>query len=135
MTRVLAFGAAGGGGRMSCSGSLRPVAAESEVGSLDDVFGSQQQRRRDGKPERFGGLEIDDQLELGGLLHREIGGLRALEDLVHICGSSMGCVSGIWTIGYKATRLGIEGGWVQHRQAVLHKELDDLGGARIENRA
>jgi hypothetical protein len=30
--------------------------------------------------ERFGGLEVDHQLKSGGELHREISGLRALED-------------------------------------------------------
>ena len=30
--------------------------------------------------ERLGGLEIDDQLELGRLLDRQVGGLLALED-------------------------------------------------------
>jgi len=32
----------------------------------------------DRQPERLGGLEIDDQLELGGLLDGVIGGLGAL---------------------------------------------------------
>ena len=30
--------------------------------------------------ERLGGLEIDDQLDFGGLLHRQVGRLLALED-------------------------------------------------------
>ena len=30
--------------------------------------------------ERLGGLEVDHQLELGRLLHRQVGGLLALED-------------------------------------------------------
>ena len=36
---------------------------------------------RDREAERLGGLEIDDQLEFGRLLDRQIGGLGALEDL------------------------------------------------------
>src|SRR6266699_588690 len=35
-------------------------------------------------PERLGGLEVDEQLELRRLLDGEIGGLGALEDLVHV---------------------------------------------------
>ena len=38
--------------------------------------------------ERFGGLEIDDQLELGRLLHRQVGGLLALEDAIDIAGGA-----------------------------------------------
>ena len=48
---------------------------------LDDLVGPLEQRLRDGEPERLGGLEVDDQLELGGLLHGQVGGLGALEDL------------------------------------------------------
>src|SRR5262245_9041888 len=39
----------------------------------------QQQRRRDGEAEGLRGLEADHQLELGRLLDREVGGLRAVE--------------------------------------------------------
>src|SRR5205814_7944668 len=36
---------------------------------------------RHGEPERLGGFEVDQQLEFGRLLDRQIGGLLALEDL------------------------------------------------------
>ena len=39
------------------------------------------QRGGSGQTERAGRLQIDHQLECGGLLNREIGGLRTLEDL------------------------------------------------------
>ena len=42
--------------------------------SLDHLVRPQQQRRRDRQAERLGGLEVDDQLELGGLLDGEVGG-------------------------------------------------------------
>ena len=46
-----------------------------------------EQRRRDVEAERLGGLEVDDQFEFGRLHHRQVGGLRALEDAVDIdCG-------------------------------------------------
>src|SRR5207253_1591960 len=35
----------------------------SDRGSLDHLVGTREQRRRHGEAERFGGLEIDDQLE------------------------------------------------------------------------
>jgi hypothetical protein len=50
--------------------------------SFDDLIRPQQQRRRDGEPERFGGLEIDHELELVWLFDREVAGLGALEDFV-----------------------------------------------------
>src|SRR5271154_952474 len=48
--------------------------------SLDHLIGGRQQSFRDGKAERLGGLEVDDQFELGGLLHRQIGWFVALEN-------------------------------------------------------
>ena len=36
--------------------------------------------------ERLGGLEVDDKLVLGRRLHRQVGGLLALEDAVDIAG-------------------------------------------------
>ena len=59
-----------------------------EQGLLDHVVRPQQERLRDRQPERLGGLEIDDQLKLGGLLNRKIGGLSALKDLVHVGGGA-----------------------------------------------
>src|SRR5215813_563219 len=42
---------------------------------LDDLIRPPQHRRRDRQAERLGGLEVDDQLELGGLLDRKVTGL------------------------------------------------------------
>jgi hypothetical protein len=48
--------------------------------SFDHPVGAGEQRWRDGEAERFGGFEIDDQLNLGGLLDRQVGGLLAFEN-------------------------------------------------------
>src|SRR6185295_18399447 len=45
-------------------------------------------RRRKCQAECLGGLQIDDQLEERGPLEREVGRLRAPQDLVHIVGCS-----------------------------------------------
>src|SRR5262249_24106650 len=51
----------------------RVSASRIEVGSIDDLICAQQQRRRDGQPERLGGLEVDDEFERGGLLDGQVG--------------------------------------------------------------
>src|SRR5271165_3289081 len=56
----------------------RPDAA---FASFDDLVGAGEDRLRHGQAERLGGLQIDDQLEGGRLLDRQIGGLGALENL------------------------------------------------------
>jgi hypothetical protein len=50
--------------------------------SLDDLVRPHENRLRDRQAEGLRGLEVDDQLELCGLLNREVGGLRALQNLV-----------------------------------------------------
>jgi hypothetical protein len=47
---------------------------------FDDLIGGGEQIGRHGEAERLRGLEVDDQLELGGLLRRQVAGLFALED-------------------------------------------------------
>ena len=54
------------GARLSTRGSASGIAP-----SLDHLIRPQQQRRRDRQAEGLGGLEVDDQLELRGLLDRE----------------------------------------------------------------
>ena len=48
------------------------------AGSLDGLVGTRKQRLRHGEAEHLGGLQIDDQLEFGRLLDRQIGGLGTL---------------------------------------------------------
>jgi len=47
----------------------------------DDLIGAGEDRGRHGQAERLRGLEIDDQLEPGRLLDRQIGGLSPLRTL------------------------------------------------------
>jgi hypothetical protein len=54
--------------------------------SLDRLIRPQQQRRVDREVKGLGALEIDHELELGGLLDGKVGGFRTLEDLVNVGG-------------------------------------------------
>ena len=48
--------------------------------SPDHLVGLEEEGRRDGEAERLRGLEVDDQLELGGLLYREVRGFGTFEE-------------------------------------------------------
>ena len=52
--------------------------------SFDHLVGALLHRYRNGQAERLGGLEVDDQLELGRRLHRQIAWLLALQDTIDI---------------------------------------------------
>ena len=49
------------------------------IGSLDDLVRQDQERRENREAERFRRLEVDDELKLHGLHHRQIGRFGALE--------------------------------------------------------
>ncbi len=51
---------------------------------FDHLVGARKHGRWNCKAERFGGREIDNKLELGRLIDREIAGLRRAQNLVHI---------------------------------------------------
>jgi len=60
-----------------CAGSI--AAGKRDGSLLDQLIRPPQHRRGNGQAEGLRGLEVDDQVELRGLLHGELGGLRALQ--------------------------------------------------------
>ena len=54
------------------------------LGSFNHLIRPLQERLRDRQAEGLGSFEVDDQLELGGLLDGEVAGLRSFEDLVDV---------------------------------------------------
>jgi hypothetical protein len=60
------------------SGRRSKLSALRDASLLDHLIGSRQQRFRDGEAERLGGFEVDDELELGRLHNRQVGGFLAL---------------------------------------------------------
>ena len=60
---------------------------------------------RDGEAERLGGLEVDDQLELGRLLHRQVGRLLALENAIrHKPPQAAKESESIWSVAHAGRR-------------------------------
>src|SRR5262245_21437006 len=75
--------------------------------SPDDFVSPQEQRLRDGQTESLGGLEVDHELEPGGLLDGQIGRLGALENLVDERRHASELVRNIRSIGHQTTDLRI----------------------------
>src|SRR5262249_683429 len=92
---------------------------------LYDLIRTQQQRRRNGKAEGLGGLEVDDQLELPGLLHGKIGRLRPLENFVHIDSNVSDQVNTTRGIRHQAPGFRIQAVPVYGGQAVPRRKACD----------
>src|SRR6266478_3596132 len=66
----------------------RPLGSVTVGVLLDHLVRPLQDRRRDRQAEGLGGLEVDHELELGGLFDWQVCGLGALENPVHVEGGA-----------------------------------------------
>src|SRR6266481_6720411 len=92
---------------------------------LDHLIRPLQERRRDRQAEGLGGLEVDDELELGGLLDGKISWLGASENLIQIGGSPSRHLREIDSIAHETTLLNV--------QVVLIDCDDPMRGRKIDN--
>src|SRR5262249_10900565 len=82
--------------------------------------------RRNRQTDLLGGFEVDDELELRRLLHREISRLGAFQNLVHIRGSASEQVGGVRAIVHESAGFRIVWLWVNRREPVLCRQVRKL---------
>src|SRR5262249_2681672 len=86
-------------------------------------------RRRDREAEGFGGLEIDDELELGGVLDGKLRRLGAVQDLVDVRGRLPVQPIEVWSVGHEAAGLDIYAPKERRRQPRIHGDHGEPGEA------
>jgi hypothetical protein len=72
---------------------------------FDHLVGDREYVLRNGKTERFGGREIDDEIEFRRLLNRKVGWLGPTQNLIDEIASSSKQVRKIGTVGDQGTRV------------------------------
>src|SRR5262249_52699178 len=70
---------------------------------LEHLIGGHSHDQRYREAKRFGGLEVDEQLEFSRLLYRKIGRLVSLKNLTHIDSSQTICIGNADAVAQQAS--------------------------------
>src|SRR5262249_12323099 len=100
--------------------------------SLDHLGGAGEQRRREGESERFCRLEVDKELELSGLINRDVARFGPFQDLVHVIGHAPEQLRQIHGVTHQRTGLHVIAVGTDGRQACLHSKLGDQHAVRVK---
>ena len=76
--------------------------------------------------------QVDDKLELVRRLHRQVGGVAALENAIHIGRGAAVLVVEIDPVGCKSPLGDEEAEWVDRRQSVARGSSDNRGGTVLD---
>jgi hypothetical protein len=91
--------------------------------------------RRHFEAKRLGGLEVDHQLVLRRRLHRQVGGLLALEDAIDVSSRAAVLIDQIRPIGDQASGGDVVVVIVDRRQLVARRQRDDQVAMKNRPRA
>jgi len=72
--------------------------------SFNHLVGAQQERLRDRQAKRLGGIQIDDEIEFGRLLDRDVAWLGPSQNLVNIVCGTAEQVEEVWSIRHQTSR-------------------------------
>jgi hypothetical protein len=99
---------------------------------LDHLVGAREQYPGHCQAKRLRSLEIDDQLELGRVLHRHVGRLLALEDAAHRLADLAVQSREAGPIAHQAASFDIFAPGVTRGQRMARRERDQLSAPGVE---
>src|SRR6516165_5495974 len=97
---------------------------------FDHLVGASEQLGRNGETQCLRSFQVDDQLELGRLYHRQIGGLFAFENAADINAGLAPCICEAAAIAHQAAGLGIFADVVNRGNFITRRERDKLTTGR-----
>ena len=118
----------------------RAAKERDELAPLHSITSSARARSVRGivETERLGGGQIDDEIEFGRLLDREVARLRPAQNLVDIVGGAPEQVREVWSIGHQTSRFDVLPKTVHRRQSRAERQgvdANSVGGyERVGNR-
>src|SRR5262249_8613610 len=110
---------------MSAWCQSRPNAPQQRA-SLETLVGAAGQRQRNGDAERTGGLQVDEHLDFGGLLHRQIGRLAAFKNSPGIGSDEAMCFSNVGPIAHQTSGRSELAPLVDRGNGVLNRQGGEL---------
>src|SRR5262245_31011422 len=107
----------------------------SQFTSLDHLVSDSEQSWREANAECLRGVQVDHELELGRLHHRQVAGLFALENAAGIDTSQAICISDARSVAHQTADFREVARKIDRRHPMVSRERNDLHAAVIGQRA
>ena len=118
---------------MSALGQKRTHAAQQKRSLFNHLVGEHEEVVWHFDPEGPGGFEIDDKLEFGRLLHRDVAGLGPAQNLIDQLGGTPKQAWIAWSIAEQKACSGAAAGTEHRRQSSAQSQRVDTGTIRLTN--
>src|SRR5262249_47428763 len=100
----------------------------------ENLVGAAGQRQRNGDAERTGGLQVEEHLDFGGLLHRQIARLATFKNSPSIDSDEAMCFRNVGPVAHQTSGLSERAPLVNRGDCVLNREAGDLFAVAGKNR-